>query len=168
MSSFQGGSWTTVLLWCVQVRARATQTSTAVWIQWKRFCFQSRLCHRFSCQIVCCGAMLTVALCHVHKHKYWFSPSDPIWFDAAVSFPIVCGFSRTNALFIPVHVPVSLQKVEDTVGALEAELASLLEAIDAPKRRPLLAKPGEETVDAILEEARRVAHSSVEEGLMSA
>lgn len=52
--------------------------------------------------------------------------------------------------------------------ALEAEMASLLEAIEAPKRRPLLTKPGEKTADVILEELRRVVHLSKEEGLMSA
>lgn len=90
MSSVQGRSWTSALLWCVQVRARTTQTSTAVWIQCKRFYFQAALCHHFSCQTIGCGAMLTVALCHVHKHKQWFSPNDPAWFDAAVLFPVVC------------------------------------------------------------------------------
>ncbi|XP_056903461.1 placenta-specific protein 9-like [Takifugu flavidus] len=60
------------------------------------------------------------------------------------------------------------KRVEDTVGTLEVELASLLEAIEAPKWRPLLGKPGEETVDDVLEEARREVRSALEEALMSA
>lgn len=58
--------------------------------------------------------------------------------------------------------------MEDTVGALEVELASLLEAIEAPRWRPLLGKPGEKTVDDVLEEARREVRSALEEALMSA
>lgn len=56
-----------------------------------------------------------------------------------------------------------LQKVQDAVGALEAELASLREAIEAPKWRPLPAAPGEKTVGVTLGDAR-----PEEEGLMSA
>lgn len=63
---------------------------------------------------------------------------------------------------------MSQQKVEEAVGALEAELASLLDAIDAPKRRPLPAKPGETPLEVVVEEARRVVRSSVEEGLVGA
>ncbi|TWW54491.1 hypothetical protein D4764_0211220 [Takifugu flavidus] len=60
------------------------------------------------------------------------------------------------------------KRVEDTVGTLEVELASLLEAIEAPKWRPLLGKPGEETEDDVLEEARREVRSALEEALTSA
>lgn len=58
--------------------------------------------------------------------------------------------------------------MEDTVGALEVELASLLEAVEAPKWRPLLDKPGEKTVDIILEEAGREVRAALEESLTSA
>lgn len=54
------------------------------------------------------------------------------------------------------------------MGALEAELASLLEAIEGPKPRPLVTKAGEKTGDVILEEARWLVRSSMEEGLTSA
>lgn len=54
------------------------------------------------------------------------------------------------------------------MGALEVELASLLEAVEAPQWRPLLGKPGEKMVDEVLEEARREVRSALEEAPMSA
>lgn len=41
------------------------------------------------------------------------------------------------------------QKVEDTVENLEAELTALLDAIEAPKWRPLLDSRGRTTVDIL-------------------
>lgn len=42
-----------------------------------------------------------------------------------------------------------LQKVEDTVEKLEVELAALLDAVEAPKWRPLLDNTGRTAVDIL-------------------
>lgn len=47
------------------------------------------------------------------------------------------------------------KKVEDTVEKLEAELAALLETIDAPKWRPLLDDVRKTTVDILEDPAQR-------------
>ncbi|XP_070697304.1 placenta-specific protein 9-like [Pempheris klunzingeri] len=41
------------------------------------------------------------------------------------------------------------KKVEDTVGKLEAELAALLDAVEAPKWRPMLDNTGKTAVDIL-------------------
>lgn len=121
------------------------------------FIIQRRLCLRLRCQDICSGVMLTVALRHVHGCK-----QPP--FDAVAR--LLRPGQMPNS-----HMTTSLcllQKVEDAVGTLELELASLLEAVEAPDWRPLLDKLGERSVDVILEEARRGAVSSREEGTMTA
>ncbi|XP_034537509.1 placenta-specific protein 9-like isoform X2 [Notolabrus celidotus] len=47
------------------------------------------------------------------------------------------------------------KKVEDTVEKLEVELAALLEAIEAPKWRPLLDNTGQTAVDILEDPAQR-------------
>lgn len=48
-----------------------------------------------------------------------------------------------------------LQKVEDTVEKLEAELAALLDEIEAPKWRPLLDNTGKTAVDILEDPEQR-------------
>uniref|UniRef100_A0A3Q1I0P4 Placenta associated 9 n=1 Tax=Anabas testudineus TaxID=64144 RepID=A0A3Q1I0P4_ANATE len=47
------------------------------------------------------------------------------------------------------RVSCCLQKVEDTVEKLEVELATLLDAIEAPRWRPLLDSTGNTAVDIL-------------------
>ncbi|XP_074532367.1 placenta-specific protein 9-like isoform X2 [Halichoeres trimaculatus] len=47
------------------------------------------------------------------------------------------------------------KKVEDTVDKLEVELAALLDAIEAPKWRPLLDNAGQTAVDILEDPAER-------------
>ncbi|XP_051284020.1 placenta-specific protein 9-like [Dicentrarchus labrax] len=47
------------------------------------------------------------------------------------------------------------KKVEDTVQNLEVELAALLDAIEAPKWRPLLDNTGKPTVDILEDPEQR-------------
>ncbi|XP_071337373.1 placenta-specific protein 9-like [Trachinotus anak] len=47
------------------------------------------------------------------------------------------------------------KKVEETVEKLEVELASLLDAIEAPKWRPLLDNTGKTTVDILEDPGQR-------------
>lgn len=61
-----------------------------------------------------------------------------------LSFMNVSYVSRTN-----VSCLCSGQKVEDTVEKLEAELAVLLDAMDAPEWRPLLDNMGKTDVDIL-------------------
>lgn len=163
ISFSQGRSRTSVLLWCVQVHARTTQTSTAAWIQWKRCCFQTQ--RNSWTDSGSLPRSRALAQTEPRKQNHGFSANEPTRFDAALLVLIARDSFRTKCI---IHVAVSQQKVEDTVGALEAELASLLEAIEGPKRRPLVTKAGEKTGDVILEEARRLVRSSMEEGLTSA
>lgn len=51
------------------------------------------------------------------------------------------------------------KKVEDTVEKLEVELATLLDAIEAPKWRPLLDNTGKPTVDILDNPGETVQHS---------
>ncbi|XP_076025454.1 placenta-specific protein 9-like [Genypterus blacodes] len=48
------------------------------------------------------------------------------------------------------------KKVEDTVGKLEVELASLLDAVNAPQWRPLLDNAGKPTVDIVEDPGERI------------
>ncbi|KAM6997538.1 placenta-specific protein 9-like isoform 1-T2 [Tautogolabrus adspersus] len=48
------------------------------------------------------------------------------------------------------------KKVEDTVEKLEAELAALLEAVEAPKWRPLLDNTGQTAVDILEDPVQKI------------
>jgi len=53
------------------------------------------------------------------------------------------------------HIFCVLQKVEDTVEKLEAEMAALLDAIDAPKWRPLVDNAETTAVDIFEDPGQR-------------
>lgn len=75
----------------------------------------------------------------------------------------LCPFPDKRTIPNQARSPCLPQKVRDAVGALEAELASLQEAVEAPNWRPLPDAPGEKPAGVILGEAR-----PGKEGLLSA
>lgn len=136
---FQGWNWTSVFLWCVQIHVRTVQSSIAAWIQLKRFCFQSQRTsfrmfgHHLSWRTLALNSVDSGCLPQSLMQTQILFQNKRADLIRCSSF--IPDFFRTNALFIPDRVPVSLQKEEDTVAALEAEL--VLEAIEAGNPPPV-------------------------------
>ena len=124
---------------CVQASARSTWSFTAAWTQWKR-------CWSKSTPMFPLGVNLDeVASLFPERDDLILSlpwrPPQSLRPDVTSVF---C-FSRISCL---------LQKVEDTVENLEAELDALLDVIEDPGWRPLLDNRGI-AVDVLEDPAKR-------------